>query len=163
MGLWPLDLAALRADPAYPGEEVERTEAWGLVGTWAGPVANVPQPALVLQGHVDVVPAGDLAAWRSTPFEPVLRDGELVGRGSNDMKGGVAAILAAVAAVRAGGAQLTRPYAVHLGIGEGTAGSEPLPRCSAGCPPATARAACPTCWWPRAAAGSGSRRTWSCT
>ena len=42
----------------------------------------------------------------------------LVGRGSNDMKGGVAAMLAAAAAVRASGARLVRPYAVHLGIGE---------------------------------------------
>ncbi|WP_375423778.1 M20/M25/M40 family metallo-hydrolase [uncultured Friedmanniella sp.] len=116
--LWPLDLAELRADPAYPGEEVERGEAWGLVGTSSGPARDDPEPGLVLQAHVDVVPGGDRAQWSSSPFAPVVRGGDLVGRGSNDMKGGAAAILAAVAALRASGVQLVRPYAVHFSIGE---------------------------------------------
>lgn len=114
--LWPLDLAALRAHPDYPGEEVERGEAWGLVGT-SGSESEEP-PGLVLQAHVDVVPAGDPTRWTSSPYEPVVTGSDLVGRGSNDMKGGAAAILAAAAALRAVGVRLVRPYAVHLGIGE---------------------------------------------
>jgi acetylornithine deacetylase len=73
---------------------------------------------LVLQGHVDVVPAGDRSTWQSDPHTAVLRDGELVGRGSCDMLGGVAAILAAAAAIRASGVSLSQPYAVHCVIGE---------------------------------------------
>ena len=115
---WPLDLAALREHPDFPGEEVERSEAWGLVGTCGGRADADPVPALVLQGHVDVVPPGDRAAWSSAPFTPTLRDGLLVGRGSNDMKGGLAAVLAAAAAVRASGVELVRPYAVHCVVGE---------------------------------------------
>nr|WP_244960834.1 M20/M25/M40 family metallo-hydrolase [Pseudoclavibacter chungangensis] len=50
-------------------------------------------------GHSDVVPAGE--GWTSDPFEP-RRDGDaLVGRGSTDMKGGLAAVVAAMAAVHA--------------------------------------------------------------
>jgi len=116
--LWPLDLDALRAHPDYPGEEVQRSEAWGLVSSTGGVDGEDPVPALVLQGHVDVVPAGDLAAWRSGPFEPVEVDGTLVGRGANDMKGGVAAIVAAATAVRAAGIALVRPFAVHCVVGE---------------------------------------------
>ncbi|MFL6025607.1 MAG: M20/M25/M40 family metallo-hydrolase, partial [Friedmanniella sp.] len=116
--LWPLDLPTLRAHPDYPGEEVERGEAWGLVGSTGGRTGADPRPALVLQGHVDVVPPGDRKAWRSDPYQPVEVAGSLVGRGTADMKGGVAAILAAAAAVRASGADLVRPFAVHLVVGE---------------------------------------------
>lgn len=110
---WALDLEALRKHPAHPGEEVARDEAWGLVGTSAPGV-----PALVLQGHVDVVPPGDPEAWTSDPFTAVRRGDDIVGRGSNDMLGGVAAMLAAAGAVRACGVALSRPWAVHLVVGE---------------------------------------------
>src|SRR3954452_8334013 len=65
--LWSMDLPALTTAAGFPGMEVERSEAWGLVGTRPG---ASDRPALVLQGHVDVVPAGDLGKWRSDPFEP---------------------------------------------------------------------------------------------
>jgi acetylornithine deacetylase len=115
---WPLDLAALRAHPDHPGEEVDRAEAWGLVSTTGGRDGEDPVPALVLQAHVDVVPPGDRAAWSSDPFTPVVDGDDLVARGSNDMKGGLAAVLAAAAAVRAGGVPLVRPFAVHCVVGE---------------------------------------------
>lgn len=111
---WPLDLPALRTDPGYPGEEVDRSEAWGLVGASTGSGT----PALILQGHVDVVPPGDRSAWTTDPFTAVVRDGELVGRGSCDMLGGVVAIVAAVSAVRDAGVRLEQGFAVHLVIGE---------------------------------------------
>src|SRR5215831_7269660 len=45
-----------------------------------------------LNGHVDVVPAGDLAHWTVDPWAGQVRDGKLFGRGACDMKGGVAAM-----------------------------------------------------------------------
>jgi succinyl-diaminopimelate desuccinylase len=48
-------------------------------------------PVFAFVGHTDVVPPGPLAQWTSPPFAPVIRDGFLYGRGSADMKAGVAA------------------------------------------------------------------------
>ncbi|MFC0282672.1 succinyl-diaminopimelate desuccinylase [Camelimonas abortus] len=53
------------------------------------------RPRLVFAGHTDVVPPGDEAAWRFGPFDAVTEDGVLYGRGVVDMKGGVAASVAA--------------------------------------------------------------------
>ncbi|MFQ5820862.1 MAG: M20 family metallopeptidase [Candidatus Heimdallarchaeota archaeon] len=47
---------------------------------------------IFLNGHYDVVPAGDLTTWNKDPFIPVLEDGILFGRGAADMKGGLAVI-----------------------------------------------------------------------
>lgn len=111
--LWPIDLSDLRARADFCGEEVARAEAWGLVGTYR----PGERAALVLEGHVDVVPTGDPATWSGEPFTPMVRDGRVIGRGACDMKGGVAAILAAVEAVLSGGDEPS-PFAVHFVIGE---------------------------------------------
>ena len=108
--LWQPDLAELRADPDFPGTEAERAEIWGLVAV----TEEQDGPTVILQGHVDVVPPGDPAAWPGDPFTPRL-DGDVVfGRGTCDMKAGVAANLAAVAAIRASGVQLAGRLALHL-------------------------------------------------
>ena len=54
-------------------------------------------PHVCFAGHTDVVPAGDAAAWQADAFGGVLRDGVLYGRGACDMKGAVAAFVAACA------------------------------------------------------------------
>lgn len=55
-------------------------------------------PSLVFAGHTDVVPAGDAAGWTHDPFGGAVADGVLYGRGAVDMKGAVAAMLAAALA-----------------------------------------------------------------
>ena len=61
---------------------------WGRLGKTG--------PLLVFAGHTDVVPTGPVEQWRSDPFQPVIHNGLLYGRGTADMKGGLAAMLVAV-------------------------------------------------------------------
>ncbi len=59
-----------------------------------------PGPTLMFEGHTDVVTEGPLDLWSVDPFGGEIRDGRLYGRGSADMKSGVAAMLFAADAVR---------------------------------------------------------------
>jgi len=52
-------------------------------------------PVLCLAGHTDVVPTGPLEEWKSDPFKPAVRDGQLFGRGAADMKSALAAMVTA--------------------------------------------------------------------
>lgn len=75
------------------GFKVHRADRNGtpnLVARW-----GTGQPVLGFNGHTDVVPTGDPAAWRHDPFGGEIADGKLWGRGSADMKSGVAAFVAA--------------------------------------------------------------------
>ncbi|MHB8958050.1 MAG: ArgE/DapE family deacylase [Candidatus Limnocylindrales bacterium] len=92
--------ADIRADPAWPGEEMPRTTLSVVLGR-AGRKGG---RRVVLSGHIDVVPAGDPATWSLDPFSGEVVGGELFGRGACDMKGGLASILGAVRALRATGA-----------------------------------------------------------
>ena len=59
--------------------------------------------SLILNGHIDVVPAGPREAWSVDPYGAEVRDGTLYGRGAADMKAGVAAMIMALDCVRAAG------------------------------------------------------------
>lgn len=62
-----------------------------------------PGPTLMFEGHTDVVTEGTPEQWTLAPYSGEIRDGRLYGRGSADMKSGVAAMLYAVAALRDAG------------------------------------------------------------
>jgi len=112
---WKLDLADLAAHPDHPGTEAPRVEGYGVVGV-LGP-AGVP--ALVLQGHVDVVPTGDLDRWEDrNPWSGAIMHNTVHGRGACDMKAGAAANLAIARALVTSGVKLERPCALHAVISE---------------------------------------------
>lgn len=115
---WPIDINTLAGESTYPGHEVSRRHAWGCVGV-SPHDGEAGQPALILNGHVDVAPVGPLELWGDrNPWELETYDGRWWGRGSVDMKGGVAAIIGAAEAIRRSGIRLKRPFAVHSVIGE---------------------------------------------
>ena len=53
-------------------------------------------PNFCFAGHLDVVPPGNIKDWTVNPFKPFIKKGHLIGRGANDMKGSIAAFVAAV-------------------------------------------------------------------
>jgi succinyl-diaminopimelate desuccinylase len=62
-----------------------------------------PGPVLAFEGHLDVVTEGDAAQWTVDPYGAEIRDGRMYGRGSADMKSGVAAMLYATRALQLAG------------------------------------------------------------
>ncbi len=74
--------------------------------------------ALLLNGHVDVVPPGPLELWTTPPFDPQLEGDRLRGRGTLDMKGGLACALAAASALKRSGARLRGRLSIASVIGE---------------------------------------------
>ncbi len=63
----------------------------------AGVKGDRPGMRLLFDGHIDTVPADNTQDWATSPFEPVLKDGKLYGRGASDMKGADAAFAVAAA------------------------------------------------------------------
>ena len=80
--------------PVQPGRNNMRATLAGGAG-----------PGLLMLGHTDVVPVGE--GWTKDPFGGVIENGRIYGRGASDMKGGLAASLSAMAALR--GTELTGP------------------------------------------------------
>lgn len=69
---------------------------YDLIGRRAG---EADRPSLLLNGHIDVVPAGEPGLWTTPPFEPARRDGWMYGRGAGDMKSGFAMGVLALRAI----------------------------------------------------------------
>jgi succinyl-diaminopimelate desuccinylase len=86
-----LDVVASHLEPL--GFRVERLKFGPVDNLWAR--LGSDGPVLCFAGHTDVVPTGPREDWHTDPFEPVVRDGVLYGRGSADMKSGLAAMLTA--------------------------------------------------------------------
>lgn len=74
------------------------------------------RPGVMFLGHSDVVPAGD--GWNHGPFNPVREGDRLYGRGSTDMKGGLAAVVLAMAALKNSGVTLSGPVRLACTVDE---------------------------------------------
>lgn len=104
---WDIDLADVTGQPDFPGMEVHRTKSVGVLARIPGTGGG---RTLLLNGHTDVVPPGDIDAWEHDPFDPRVVDVDgrerLIGRGACDMKAGLAAALEAVRIVQESGVSL---------------------------------------------------------
>jgi acetylornithine deacetylase len=115
--LWRID-PALRSHSAFcdDGNKIDRLN---LVARWGG---RDEPAALLLNGHIDVVPEGERERWSSDPFSGEIRGGALHGRGSCDMKGGLAAAAIAIRAAMKLGLEPRRPILLESVVGEETGG-----------------------------------------
>jgi acetylornithine deacetylase len=129
--VWQIDLDELSRHPDWC-HEVDRVDAVGVVGWYGEPAAghaaagSVAGRDLLFNGHIDVVPVGDEAAWTTPPWDPAIRDGRVYGRGAVDMKGGLCCALLATRAIRDAGIPLRGRVSVASVVGEEDGGTGTL-------------------------------------
>jgi succinyl-diaminopimelate desuccinylase len=104
-------LTELGASPRTVRSAEGRPNVVGTLGSGA-------RPKLAWNGHLDVVPAGSLDTWMHGPWDGDIDGGNMVGRGAADMKGPIAAALAAAAAIRRAGVDLRGTLEFHLAADE---------------------------------------------
>jgi acetylornithine deacetylase/succinyl-diaminopimelate desuccinylase family protein len=100
-----LDVTSVEAEPGR----------LNVIGTLPGTGGG---PSLGFNGHIDTVPALPEQGWDDDPWSGAVRDGRLWGRGSTDMKGGVAAMVVATAAIARAGVRLRGDVMLQSVCGE---------------------------------------------
>lgn len=111
---WDLDLKTLAKHPDF-SMEVDRTEGMGVVGTVGEDNGG---KSLILNGHIDVVPPGDLTNWEHDPWKGTVEAGKVYGIGSVDMKGGLVCALYAYKAIKDSGVKLKGKLIIESVVGE---------------------------------------------
>ncbi len=112
---WTFSDDDLRHHPAYCAE-VARPTAVGVVGL----LGEGEGRSLILNGHTDVVPAGDLAQWHYPPWGATINheEGRVYGRGTLDMKGNLLCALFAAKAIQDAGLTLKGKLIIQAVLGE---------------------------------------------
>lgn len=103
LDIWEIGQAALFEHPAFFSDRKDFKGNSNVVAVLKGKGGG---KSLVLNGHIDVVPAGDLKAWSDDPYSGTIKGGKLYGRGSTDMKGGNVALLFALESLVKNGIKL---------------------------------------------------------
>ena len=111
----------LRSHPAFGDDGFSPTERINVIGRWVG-TGMGDGHSLILNGHVDVVPVGDLTLWDGSPWSGDIRDGKLYGRGACDMKAGLCAGIFAVDVLQRLGYRPARDVLIESVIGEESGG-----------------------------------------
>ncbi|HJV46568.1 MAG TPA: peptidase [Bacillota bacterium] len=127
--VWELDGEQLKKhDFFYSPREVFHGSP-NVVGRWKGCGGG---RSILLNGHVDVVPVGDIGQWAHAPFSGVVLDGKMYGRGVTDMKGGNLASIYAIECLRDLGVQLKGDVVFHSVVEEESGGAGTLAALLAG-------------------------------
>lgn len=93
----PVRFDRLRGHPAFGDDGFSPDGRVDVIGRWPGSGRG---RSLILNGHVDVVPPGDLSLWTESPWSGSVRDGRIWGRGACDMKSGLAAGIVALSVLQ---------------------------------------------------------------
>src|ERR1700752_1252013 len=115
----------LKDHPAFCDDGVSFRDRLNVVGRWRGsgraPKSFVPR-SLILNGHIDVVPTGSENLWSESPWSGAIRDGQLYGRGSCDMKAGLTANIFALETLESMGFRPAADVLIERAIGGGSGG-----------------------------------------
>ena len=126
----PVELEAIRDRPGFSPPLIDYEGRENVVGVHLP--AESRGRSLILNGHIDVVPPGPAELWTDPPFEPVVRDGRMYGRGAGDMKAGLVAYLTAFEALQALGARPAAPVYLQSVVEEECTGNGALACLAAG-------------------------------
>lgn len=121
--MWHPDGEELTRHPYFCASRTNFSSSPNVVGIWRGKGNG---RSLVLNGHIDVVPEGDLNQWDDHPYSGKIIDGKLYGRGSTDMKGGNLSLLLAIQALKETGTTLDGDLFFHSVIEEESGGAGTL-------------------------------------
>jgi acetylornithine deacetylase len=121
--MWNPDGEELGKHPYFCASRTNFSSSPNLVGIWRGKGNG---RSLVLNGHIDVVPEGDLNQWDDHPYSGKIINGKLYGRGSTDMKGGNLSLLLAIQALKETGTTLKGDLFFHSVIEEESGGAGTL-------------------------------------
>jgi len=96
MDIWEIGEESLTKHPVFCSDRSDFKGNPNAVGILKGAGGG---KSLILNGHIDVVPVGDVNSWEHDPFSGRVESGKLYGRGSTDMKGGTISLLLALEAI----------------------------------------------------------------
>ena len=103
LDIWEIGGAELTNHPVFCSDRKSFKGNPNVIGVLKGAGGG---RSIILNGHIDVVPEGDLEEWNEDPYSGVIQNGRLYGRGSSDMKGGAVSLLMAIRAIKSCGIKL---------------------------------------------------------
>ncbi|WP_221564730.1 peptidase [Alkalihalobacillus sp. TS-13] len=109
--------------PYFCATRTDFSKSPNVVGRWKGTGGG---KSIVLNGHIDVVPAGDPNQWDHDPYSGHIQDGKMYGRGVTDMKGGNLSLLLAIQCLKELGIKLKGDVLFHSVIEEESGGAGTL-------------------------------------
>ena len=101
--VWDPDFDTLKKSPYFVSPRKDFVNSPNVVGVLKGQGGG---RSLILNGHIDVVPEGDVTKWKHDPFSGKIEHGRMYGRGTTDMKGGNVSLLLAMEAIKKSGINL---------------------------------------------------------
>lgn len=117
------ELQDLQNHPAFCDDGVPFRDRLNVIGRWQGQAqSRGGARSLILNGHIDVVPTGSGSLWSESPWSGAIRNGQLYGRGSCDMKAGVTANIFALQTLLSMGFRPAGDVLVESVIGEESGG-----------------------------------------
>ena len=117
----------LKSHPAFCNDNIPFNERNNVVACWKSVKKNHKNSckngnSLILNGHMDVVSPGREEMWEDSPWSGTIKDGKLYGRGSCDMKSGLASGIFAIAALKKVGFKPLNDIYIESVIGEESGG-----------------------------------------
>jgi acetylornithine deacetylase len=117
--MWETDWTALKKHPAYIPVDRGYEDRPNIVATMKGTGGG---RSLLLNGHTDVIPVNDGVGWSDDPWSARIKDGRVYGRGSCDMKSGVASHILAVQYLREAGLRTKGDVYINVVVDEEVSG-----------------------------------------